>query len=238
MSFLRVIVALCLFIALNAHAETHLMIRGTSGGWKDKARVPAISPATKIWVSCFTCQSYVPFVANELEKAGYRVTADRDEADIRLVLGLQVGVRQGDKTPLIDAEDVYGQELEPIPPVLSSEAKRIAVPGVTTAGVFGIDAGHAMQGAQITGSSGGGAALGMLGGVILSFIERNEADKTRTPGVVQGFIRVTDRGEKSGLGFVAAADTAETPDALVRGTIAKIVGMLSTGFDVPPTTKR
>lgn len=95
-----------------------------------------------------------------------------------------------------------------------------------------MDAGHIAQGTKLTGSSGGGIVVGMLGGLFTALMSNHQADKERTPGIMQGFVRVNARDRKYNFGFLGAADTEETPDSLARGAFAKLVKIITTGTDM------
>jgi hypothetical protein len=221
-----------LLTASNAQSEVFIAIRGANLDGKRMASFPAMEGNRKVWVRCDNCEPFLGFLQQQLAAAGHTIVETTDEADTRVFLYLEIAVPDDGRVPLVDAETVFEKPLAAIPPALTPEGGKIAAPGHVARGIFNLDGGHVTQGAQLTGSTGGGIVVALLGGFLISALEKGEADKQRTPGLMQGFVRVRETDRKYSFGYFGAADTEETPDGLVRGAIATLVKLLGTGGEV------
>lgn len=225
-------IAAGLLVAGNAHPEVFIGLRGANLNGKRTASVPAMEGNRKVWVRCGNCESYVGYLQQQLVAAGHTIVETTDEADTRLVVHLEIAVPEDGRAPFVDAGDVFEKSSPTIPPPLTPEGGKIAAPEHVARGVLNLDGGHVAQGAQLTGSTGGGIVVALLGGFLFSALEKHAADKQRTPGLMRGFVRVTEANRKYSFGYLGAASTEETPDGLARGALASLVKLLGTGGEV------
>jgi hypothetical protein len=222
-------IAAGLLMAGNAHSEVLIGLRGANLNGKKTASVPALEGNRKVWVRCGNCESFAGYLQQQLVAAGPTIVETTDEADTRLIVHLEIAVPEDGRAPFVDAGNLFEKSSPVIPPPLTPEGGRIAAPEHVARGIFNLDGGHVAQGAQLTGSTGGGIVVALLGGFLFSALEKQEADKQRTPGIMRGFVRVTEANRKHSFGYLGAASTEETPDGLARGALASLVKLLGTG---------
>jgi hypothetical protein len=183
-----------------------------------------------IWVKGYYSDVLKEKVARELRERGYKIVSDISDADVRVIVSAAVSVPQEGKAPKLYADDVYGKGVAAIPPAirysqlpadssLSSPQRnplQVNSEGVLIGNAVSSSVGQAM-----------GVALGV--NLFLSWIERRRADAERTPGVAELSIAIASADGRQDFLVISAADTAETPDALLDGAWTKAVEGLVNG---------
>jgi hypothetical protein len=202
----------------------------------------AIAPIQKdaaVWVKCIGCNVIKDKLIQELQANGYKVVTNASDAAVRIVFAAGVSVPSDGKAPRLFADDAYGKGIPPIPPAVKSANGVIEPqPSSPQRDILQLDSSVIQVGTMTTSSRSG--AIGFAVGVnaFLSMIERSMADAIRTPGVAELSVTIADGGnQRRGFRVLAAANTQETPDALLDGAIAKAIEGLVNGVQETKAAK-
>lgn len=204
----------------------------------------ATAPVQKeaaVWVKCIGCDVIKDKLIQELQTNGYKVVTNTSDAAVRLVFSAGVSVPSNGKAPRLYADDVYGKGIPPIPPAVKPPTGAIEPsPPDTQRDILRLDPAAIQAGTMVTSSNSGtiGFAIGV--NILLSMIERSMADAARTPGVAELSVVIADgvnQRQRQSFRVIAAANTPETPDALLDGAIAKAIEGLVQGVQEVKATK-
>jgi hypothetical protein len=224
------VIAAILFLQEPGMAEIYAGVEDVSVDGKSATQVPPLSTNVKVWMKCRWCESYEQEVGALLRGKGYTLVERTSDADVRVIVAGRIGIPRGDSTPEEMIDEVFGQPHGPLPPAIPDDNAKISSTNPSK-GPFDMDAGHIRSGAQLTGSAGGGIAVGIFGAIVSRFVQQRAADKERTPGVALVGVRVVGRTTYS-FTMAGAADTRETPEAILRKTTEKAIQVLAEGGQV------
>jgi hypothetical protein len=183
-----------------------------------------------IWIKGISTAALKEKAIQELKGRGYKVVSDASDAEVRVVLAVAVSVPQEGKAPRLYADDVHGKGFAAIPPAVkvSRLSADSSSPGPQRdplrANSEGVLIGNAV-------SSSIGQAAGVALGInlLLSWIESRKADAERTPGIAELNVSIFSADETKNFRVISAADTAETPEALLDGALSMAIEGLVNG---------
>lgn len=229
---MRVVCALiALLVSMSTRAEV-LTVFDTPVG-----AVPPVPKDAAVWVKCFGCKSLKGKLIQALTENGYTVVSNSSDATIKVVVAAGVSVPEGGKAPRLYADDVYGKGIQPISPAIKSDIRDVSLPSVRH-GILNIDAGATNEGMKLTGSRGGGILVALGVSALTRLIHQKQADAVRTPGVVEMGVTIYEDKTKKGFDVIAAANTPETPDALLDAAVsAAVQGLINGVQDVKTPIK-
>lgn len=218
------------FVQTPAIAEIYAGVESVFVDGKLATQVPSLSKNAKVWMKCRWCGPYEQEVGALLRAKGYTLVESTSDAEVRVIVAGRIGIPQGDTTPEVSVEDVVGKVYDPLPPAIPDDNAKVSSWNPNK-GPLNMDAGHIHSGAQLTGSAGGGITVGIFGAMVGRFVQQRAADKARTPGVAFVNVRVVGKTDY-GFTTAGAADTRETPEAILRKTTETAIQVLAEGGQV------
>ncbi|MDO9227353.1 MAG: hypothetical protein Q8M09_11880 [Pseudomonadota bacterium] len=216
----------------NASAEIHTDVINMELNSRKTTNIPPMSNAQKVFVVCRYCKPYEPSIKEKIKEAGYAVVEEEGNAVAKVVFSASIYVNKNGNAKRLDAEDITDEYAAQIPPVL--DKRRHVMDSGAKRSMLDMDAGVIHQGSQLTGSGTGGIVIGLLGALVGGLIDQSVIDTKRVAGVADVFVEVAIPGSNYLLALNAAADTPETPDAIVRAAFARAVELLVSGVAPQP----
>lgn len=187
-----------------------------------------------VWVKCRGCNDAMRSrLIQGLMKNGYAIVDEKASSKYTLVLGIGVTIPGDGKTRYVYAEEAYGAGIPPIAPAIKAlpDLSNRATNQDYSGGLSAAETSNLLQASHTFGgvnSYGGGVGVAIVGNILASIVGKNINDAKRIPGVANTGISIVANGKNGSFTVIAAANTPETPEALIDASIdAAVQGIVN-----------
>jgi hypothetical protein len=215
----KIIFLFLVFIPVSVHAEFLISV-------KVDGTPPNRLSGQEVKLRCFECGPYETSIRQALLDAGY--VFEKTEPGKRMGVGVRgrVNVLDGDHVRTVSAEDVIATDYPPTPPYITQENHQVDETPSGTRSVLNLDAGQVAKGMRLSGSSGGGVAIGIIGSLAAGAIDSYLADGQRVAGVAIVNVNFPDYGSYV---IMAVSNTEEKPRDLMRAAFEAAADCIRNG---------
>lgn len=214
-------------MAGNACAEFHFNVSGIESNGRKAVYVCPLGLEYRVFAECRYCKLYEFFIKDLLRSSGFTTTENEVDAGIKVVASSSILLPRNKEVVPVDADDLTNEDAAIIPPAFANMSDNLSSHGRS---ILDMDGGLIAQGSNLTGSTSGGIAVGLLGSLLGIFLDRRATEAEPVSGVTTTYVEVVAPDGRYGFSLKAAADTPETTDALVRASLNKAVDLLVSGI--------
>ncbi|MEO1767664.1 hypothetical protein [Thiobacter aerophilum] len=227
--------SLLAFVAMVVIAPSHAEVLTVYHGVHEN--IQSLSKKGAVWVKCPVCNDAMyNRLTQGLMKNGYVVVDKKASAQSTLVLESGITIPKDGKASYVYSNEAYGVGLPPIAPAIKAQSD-LSSKDVNKTSPRGLSAGETSNLLQAANSFGGvssygeGVVVAIVGNIIASIIGKAIDDGKRVPGVANAHVRVfADDHNKRAFTVISAANTPETPEALIDAAMDAVLDGLVNGI--------